>query len=73
MTVRELVWSMRGLTELDEIIAYIRSQDPETARRVSVGMTNESRRCCNTRALDGQVAFPAPENSSLRPSSWLTK
>jgi addiction module RelE/StbE family toxin len=36
MTVRELVWSTRALTELDEIIAYIRNQDPETAHRVTV-------------------------------------
>jgi toxin ParE1/3/4 len=35
MTVRELVWSTRALTELDEIIAFIRNQDPEAAHRVT--------------------------------------
>ena len=29
----ELVWTTRALTEFDEIIAYIRSQDPATADR----------------------------------------
>jgi len=33
--VRDLVWSIRALTELDEIIEYIRAQDPETADRVT--------------------------------------
>lgn len=33
--MRELVWSTRALTELDEIIAYIRNQDPITADRVA--------------------------------------
>jgi len=35
MKVRALVWSARALTELDEIVAYIRSQDPVTADRVT--------------------------------------
>ncbi|MBI2736511.1 MAG: type II toxin-antitoxin system RelE/ParE family toxin [Rhodospirillales bacterium] len=35
MKVRELVWSVRALTELDEIVAYIRNQDPATAHRVT--------------------------------------
>jgi toxin ParE1/3/4 len=35
MKARELVWSTRALTELDEIITYIRSQDPVTAQRVA--------------------------------------
>jgi toxin ParE1/3/4 len=35
LKVRELVWSIRALTELDEIIAYIRGQDPVTAQRVA--------------------------------------
>ena len=35
MKVRELVWSIRALTELDEIITYIPSQDPITAQRVA--------------------------------------
>jgi plasmid stabilization system protein ParE len=38
MNVRELVWSTRALTELDEIIAYIRNQDPATADRVAARM-----------------------------------
>ena len=31
----ELVWTTRALTEFDEIIAYIRSQDPVTADQVA--------------------------------------
>ncbi|MGZ5904192.1 MAG: type II toxin-antitoxin system RelE/ParE family toxin [Reyranella sp.] len=34
MTPPELVWTTRALTEFDEIIAYIRSQDPATADQV---------------------------------------
>jgi plasmid stabilization system protein ParE len=35
LKVRELVWSIRALTELDEIVTYIRGQDPVTAQRVA--------------------------------------
>jgi toxin ParE1/3/4 len=35
MKPRELVWAARALTEFDEIISYIRSQDPLTAQRVA--------------------------------------
>jgi toxin ParE1/3/4 len=35
MKVPELVWSTRALTEFDEIITYIRNQDPVTAHRVT--------------------------------------
>jgi hypothetical protein len=29
MKTWEVVWSVRAMTELDEILAYIRSQDPK--------------------------------------------
>jgi toxin ParE1/3/4 len=35
MKVREVVWSTRALTDLDEIITFIRNQDPVTAHRMT--------------------------------------
>jgi plasmid stabilization system protein ParE len=35
MKALEVVWSTRALMEFDEILAYIRNQDPVTARLVA--------------------------------------
>ncbi|MBX9944745.1 MAG: type II toxin-antitoxin system RelE/ParE family toxin [Reyranella sp.] len=35
MTPREIVWTASALAELDELVAYIRRQDPVTAIRVA--------------------------------------
>ena len=35
MTQREIVWTTTALAELNELVTYIRAQDPITAERVS--------------------------------------
>ncbi len=35
MTQREIVWTTAALAELDDLVTYIRAQDPITAERVA--------------------------------------